>query len=231
MAHTHDFIALIPARGGSKGIQRKNLRDLAGKPLLHHTVDAACGSRHICDIYLSSEDDEILMSGKAAGCKTIRRPVALAQDDSAATDVVLDFFEQATLFGDPFIVYLQPTSPLRTSTHIDTAIDAMAAAGADSLVSVMELEKSPFKSFVCGEDGRLKSLFEENYSNHNRQQLPKAYIPNGALYIFRKSLFMARSGFPSDGSLPYIMSQTDSVDIDSEDDLIRAGQIMEQRND
>lgn len=224
------FIALIPARGGSKGVKRKNLRDLAGKPLLHHTVDAARGSRHICDIYLSSEDDDILASGKAAGCRAIRRPAALAQDDSTATDVVLDFFGQINISGDPFIVYLQPTSPLRTSVHIDAAIDAMAAAGADSLVSVIELEKSPFKSFICGEGGRLKSLFKEKYSNHNRQQLPTAYIPNGALYIFRKSLFLARGGFPSDGSLPYIMSQTDSVDIDSEDDLIRAGQLMEQRN-
>ena len=106
----------------------------------------------------------------------------------------------------------------------------MKTSMADSLVSVVELQKSPFKSFITGEDGRLKSLFEEQFSNHNRQQLPKAYIPNGAIYIFRKSLFLARSGFPSNGSLPYIMSAADSIDIDTEADLDRARQRMEQRH-
>jgi CMP-N-acetylneuraminic acid synthetase len=224
------FVALIPARGGSKGVARKNLRKLAGKPLFHHTVDAARGSRHIGEIYLSSEDDEILASGRDAGCRTIRRPAALAQDDSTAAEVVLDFFGQANISGDPFIVYLQPTSPLRTSAHIDEAVDAMMTAKADSLVSVLELEKSPFKSFIFGEDGRLKPLFDEKFSNRNRQGLPKAYIPNGALYVFRKSLFLARGGFPSEGGLPYIMSPADSVDIDSQDDLIRAHRLMEKRN-
>lgn len=224
------FIALIPARGGSKGLKRKNLRDLAGKPLLHYAIDAARGSRHIGDIYLSSEDEEILASGRQAGCHTILRPAALAQDDSTATQVMQHFFETTKLDGDPYIVYLQPTSPLRTSTHLDEAIGTMTAAGADGLVSVVELQKSPFKSFITGEDGRLKSLFEERFSNHNRQQLPKAYIPNGAIYIFRKSLFLARGGFPSDGSLPYIMSAADSIDIDTEADLDRARQRMEQRN-
>jgi CMP-N-acetylneuraminic acid synthetase len=224
------FIALIPARGGSKGLKRKNLRDLAGKPLLHHAIDAARGSRHVGYIYLSSEDEGILASGAQAACKTILRPAALAQDDSTATQVVQHFFEAARIEGDPFIIYLQPTSPLRTSAHLDEAIAQMTAAGADSLVSVVELQKSPFKSFITGPDGRLKSLFEEKFSNHNRQQLPKAYIPNGAIYIFRKSLFQARGGFPSDGSLPYIMSAADSVDIDSEADLERARQILEQRH-
>lgn len=224
------FIALVPARGGSKGLARKNLRELAGKPLLNHAIDAASGSRHVSAIYVSSEDEEILASGERAGCTAIRRPAALAQDASTATEVMQHFFETAALDGDPTIIYLQPTSPLRTSAHIDGAIAAMRAAGATSLVSVVELEKSPFKSFVCGEDGRLKSLFDEKFSNHNRQELPRAYIPNGAIYIFPKSLFLARGGFPSEGSLPYIMSAADSVDIDTQADLDRAQKLMEQRN-
>jgi CMP-N,N'-diacetyllegionaminic acid synthase len=227
---SQNFIALVPARGGSKGLARKNLRELAGKPLLNHAIDAARGSRNVAAIYISSEDEEILATGARAGCKTIQRPAALARDDSTATEVMRHFFETAALDGDPTIIYLQPTSPLRTSGHIDNAIGAMIAAGATSLVSVVELEKSPFKSFVCGEDGRLKSLFDEKFSNHNRQQLPKAYIPNGAIYIFTRSLFLARGGFPSEGSLPYIMSAADSVDIDTQADLDRAQKLMEQRN-
>lgn len=225
-----NFIGLIPARGGSKGVNRKNLRYVAGKSLLAHTVDAARGSRNISEIYLSSEDTEIQEAGKALGCKLVLRPTALAQDESSATDVVLHFFEHAGLVGDPWIIYLQPTSPFRTAAHIDGAISAMTGAGAESLVSVVKLEKSPFKSFTFDENGRLKSLFEEQFSNYGRQQLPNAYIPNGALYIFRKSLFLSRGGFPSDGSLPYIMSQADSADIDTESDLETAGRIMEQRN-
>src|SRR5688572_5200728 len=106
-------VALIPARGGSKGVKRKNLRDIAGKPLLQHTVDAARGCPQISDIYLSSEDEEILSAGKAMGCTLVRRPAVLAQDESSANDVVFDFFAQVPLADDDVILYLQPTSPLR----------------------------------------------------------------------------------------------------------------------
>lgn len=223
-------IALIPARGGSKGVKRKNLRDVAGRPLLQHAVDAARQSKHIREIYLSSEDEDILAAGGRIGCKLVRRPDALARDESTANDVVLDFFAQIPLSDDDLIVYLQPTSPLRTAAHIDAALQAMEFAKADGAVSVMELEKSPYKSFRLDEQGRLESLFGEKYSNHNRQQLPKTYMPNGAIYIFRKKFFLDRGGFPSDGSIPYIMSKRDSIDIDEEGDLELATRIMEQRN-
>ncbi len=229
-ANMPKFVALIPARGGSKGVRRKNLRDIAGKPLLQHTVDAAKGCPSITSIYLSSEDDEILAAGEAMGCTLVRRPPALAQDASAANDVVFDFFAQVPLADSDVILYLQPTSPLRTSAHLDDALAQMAAAGAPGLVAVTELDKSPYKAFGLDADGRLESLFGETYSNYGRQQLPRTYMPNGAIYIFTKRFFVERGGFPSNGSLPYIMSEAESVDIDTENDLEVAGRMMEQRN-
>jgi CMP-N,N'-diacetyllegionaminic acid synthase len=230
MVQAHKFIALIPARGGSKGVKRKNLRALAGKPLLQHTVDAAKSCRFISDIFLSSEDAEILAAGEGMGCRPVPRSAALAQDESTANDVVFDFFKQVPLADDDVIVYLQPTSPLRTSAHLDDAITTMLAAEADGLVAVMELEKSPYKSFALDANGRLESLFGEKYSNYGRQQLPRTYMPNGAIYIFRKRFFVERGGFPSNGSLSYVMSPADSVDIDTESDLELAARMMEQRN-
>lgn len=223
-------VALIPARGGSKGVRRKNLRDLAGKPLLQHTVDAARGCGRISGIYLSSEDDEILAVGEGMGCTLVRRPLALAQDESSANDVVLDFFAQVPLAEEDVILYLQPTSPLRTSAQLDDALARMAAANAAGLVAVTELEKSPYKAFRLDSQGHLESLFGEKYSNFGRQQLPRTYMPNGAIYIFTKRFFTNRGGFPSNGSLPYIMSKADSVDIDTEADLEQAARLLEQRN-
>jgi CMP-N-acetylneuraminic acid synthetase len=228
---TPRIVALIPARGGSKGVKRKNLRDLAGKPLLRHTVDAAKACSAIDGIYLSSEDTEILAAGEGMGCMLVPRPPALAHDESSANDVVFDFFAQVPLADDDVIFYLQPTSPLRTGVHLDEAIATMLAAGAEGLVAVTELEKSPYKAFCVDAQGHLESLFGEKYSNYGRQQLPRTYIPNGAIYIFRKKFFVERGGFPSNGSLPYIMSKADSVDIDTESDLELAGRMMEQRND
>lgn len=226
---TH-IVALIPARGGSKGVKRKNLREVAGKPLLQHTVDAARECPLIGDIYLSSEDAEILATGQDLGCKLVRRPAALALDESSANDVVFDFFTQVPLADEDVILYLQPTSPLRTGAHLSDALAQMTKAGTSGLVAVTELEKSPYKAFSLDARGNLESLFGERYSNYGRQQLPKTYMPNGAIYIFTKKFFMERGGFPSNGSLPYIMSRADSVDIDTDADLELASRLMEQRN-
>lgn len=223
-------VALIPARGGSKGVRRKNLRAVAGKPLLQHTVDAAKMCHAITSIYLSSEDEEILAAGAGMDCTPVRRPPALAQDESSANDVVFDFFAQIPLADDDLILYLQPTSPLRTSAHLTDALAQMATAGAQGLVAVTELDKSPYKAFSLDGQGRLESLFGEKYSNYSRQQLPRTYMPNGAIYIFTKRFFTERGGFPSNGSLPYIMSRADSVDIDTEADLEQAARLLEQRH-
>ena len=120
---------------------------------------------------------------------------------------------------DPYIVYLQPTSPLRTAIHIDDAFNQMQRNNAHKLISVVEMAKSPFKSFILDRSGLLEALFDEDKTNARRQDLPRVYLPNGAIYIFRLSDFNCRSKFPSNGSMPYFMSDKDSLDIDTEADF------------
>lgn len=215
-------LALVPARGGSKGVPRKNLRNLKGKPLMAHTIEAALQSSRVDRVYVSSDDEEILAAAGGFGARPLKRDHALATDTATAAEVVGDFLRRLPddLAGaDPFIVYLQPTSPLRTARHIDEAFDAMAALGGTMGMSVVPLKRTPFKSFKLSGAGLLESLFDEKLSNANRQSLPAAYYPNGAIYIFPASEFAARGGFPSNGSVPYVMSEGDSIDIDTEEDF------------
>lgn len=215
-------LALVPARGGSKGIPRKNLRLVRGKPLIEHTIQAAIESKVVDRVYVSSDDDEILRISSDMGAEPLKRPDAAASDTATATSVVLDFISQlppSLMAADPYIVYLQPTSPLRTSSHIDGAFCKMDAENVSISLSVVQLKRLPYKSFKLTEDGLLQSLFDESLSNANRQALPVTYYPNGALYIFPLSEFLVKGGFPSNGSVPFVMSENDSIDIDTEDDI------------
>ena len=229
--NNHPVLSLIPARIGSKGIKKKNLRLLKGKPLLTYTLEAASGSSYIDAIYLSSDDAEILKLGSSFGVYNIIRPAEFASDESTANEVVVHFLSmlpQELISQNPYIVYLQPTSPMRTSLHIDKAFEIMKSNSSRLLMSVLKLTKSPYKSFILDEDGLLKPIFSEQMSNANRQILPFTFYPNGAIYIFQVSEFLKRGSFPSDGSLPYVMSERESLDIDSEDDLIRLEQILNE---
>lgn len=215
-------IALIPARGGSKGVPRKNLRVVLGKPLLAHTIQAALDASCVDRIYVSSDDGEILGLAGDMGVGMVDRAAEAAADDATANDVVVDFLRQLPeelVVTDPYLVFLQPTSPLRTGAHIDAVFDTMSSAGCDMSLSVSELKKTPFKSFTLTAEGRLESLFDEALTNANRQNLPAVYYPNGAIYVFPFSEFLARHAFPSNGSVPYVMSERESIDIDTEDDL------------
>lgn len=226
-------LALIPARGGSKGIPRKNLAILQGKPLITHTIEFAVQTPRIDEVWVSSDDQDILAVASNAGARALRRPDHHASDEASAVGVVEHFIEQlpeARRNQNPLIVYLQPTSPLRTSAHIDAALDALIGHQARTLLSVTECEKSPFKTFRLDDAQRLISLFDEKQSNARRQDLPVAYQPNGAIYMFTVSDFLARGGFPSNGSVPFIMSATDSIDIDTVDDLARVANILGESN-
>ena len=221
--------ALIPARGGSKGLPRKNLALVGGVPLLSRTINAALAASYIDEIVVSSEDKEILQLAHAAAVSTLIRPKEIAGDCASAVAVVEHFIDSLAndqRRDDPFVVYLQPTSPLRSAQHIDSAFELLGQVGSRTLVSVTELRKSPYKSFSLDSNGRLVSLFGESLSNERRQDLPPAFIPNGAIYIFAVSDFVARGGFPSDGAVPLVMSEEESVDIDTSEDIVQANRIL-----
>lgn len=209
------------------------MRMVLGRPLVGYTLQAAFDSKHIARVYISSDDDEILAHGQSLGATVVQRPAEFSTDAASAKGVVdhfLDTLAAELVEQDPFVVYLQPTSPLRSGLHIDAALEKMTLYGAHTLLSVVELAKSPFKTFSLDADGKLQSLFDEHLSNAPRQELPKAYMPNGAIYVFRVSDFRGRGGFPSNGSIPYLMSDADSLDIDTEQDLVQLEKILKERN-
>lgn len=226
-------LALIPSRGGSRGIPRKNLAAVHGKPLMGYTIEAALGSSRVDEVWVSSEDDEILQVAQSLGARPLSRPAGLAGDEASAVGVVHHFIGQLSedmRRRDPLIAYLQPTSPLRTSAHVDAALRTLVDGQARALLSVSGMEKSPFKAFRLDEQGRLLSLFDEKLSNANRQDLPPTYMPNGAIYLFGVSEFLERDGFPSNGALPFVMDGTDSIDVDTPDDLERVAMILGERH-
>ncbi len=210
--------AIIPARAGSVGIPKKNIVLLSGKRLIEYTINAAKSSRYVDRIVVSSDDAEILQIAENFDVEPLFRPEEYSSNEASAVQVVFHFIDQLTPEArslDPFILYLQPTSPLRNFQHIDRAIDGMIESTNYSVISVVEAEKPPQKAFGIDSSGRLFSLFEEKMSNSRRQDLPKSYYPNGAIYGFRMNKFIMNMGFPSNGSFPFVMSHLESIDIDN----------------
>ena len=224
-----EILAVIPARGGSKGVPRKNIRLLNGKPLIAYTIEEAKKSRYISRIIVSTEDDEIAKVSNKYGAEVIRRPMELAKDDTPTIDVVLhvlDNLKNRNIEPD-IVVLLQPTSPLRTSQDIDNAIKLFMEHDCDSVVSVCEVQHSPYWSFKI-ENGYLKPIFGESYLKKRRQELPKAYIPNGAIYITTPDILRKYRSFYCKKTLPYIMPPEKSIDIDSELDFLLAELLMQK---
>lgn len=221
------YIALIPARSGSKGISNKNLVKLKDSPLIEHTIEAAKKSEELDDIYISSDCDEILSFADKFKLKKIKRPLEFSNDNSSANDVIRHMIS-LNLFNnqDIALVYLQPTSPLRTFKNIDEAINLFRSTDSPSLISVKTSSETPFKAFKIN-DEKLQAIFDEDKTTRNRQDLEKTYYPNGAIYIFKLSSFLDNgSKIPVNNCLPYIMKQEESVDIDSNFDLLIAENIL-----
>ena len=228
---TVKVISLIPARGGSKGVKRKNLYPLCGHPLIDYTIQASLDSTEVDETYVSSDDAEIIEYSRKKGAKVVVRPDSYATDTSSSVDVVqhfISFLKNSEKLDNVIIVYLQPTSPLRTEKHIDQSLGLLRSKNKTELVSVSEMCSSPYKSFKINEHGQLESLFDESLSNARRQDLPISYIPNGAIYVFSADKFVRHGGFPSNGSIPYIMTKRDSVDVDSIDDIKIAEKILKE---
>ena len=218
MINGKTVLAIIPARGGSKGVPRKNVRDLAGKPLIYWTIDNAKNSKYIDRLILSSDDEEIVDVARAAGCDVpFVRPVELATDTATGVDVLCHAVENAGAQYD-YVVLLQPTSPLRESTDIDAAIELCLREAATSVVSVAEAAKSPYWMYQMKEDGAL-TPFVENVAT-NRQQLPRSYALNGAVYVLKVSQLIARRQIIDAQTLGYVMPSERSYDIDSETDFL-----------
>lgn len=216
-----DVTAIITARGGSKGLPGKNIRLLLGKPVIEYTIEAAIKADTISQCFVSTEDQTIKEISIQAGAEIIDRPTELATDVSTSEEVVLHALKilKALNRMTKYFVLLQPTSPLRNAEDIDNCVRAFKASGASSSASLCEVEHHPYKSFEIGSSG-LKPLFDFGSLTKRRQDLPKVYRHNGAIYCLESEVFLKNSSFFVEPILPYVMSQEKSVDIDSANDLL-----------
>jgi CMP-N-acetylneuraminic acid synthetase len=232
---THRFLGIIPARGGSKSIPKKNIKKLLDKPLIQYTIDAVQSSKLIDRCIVSTDSQEIANYCKQAGIDTpFLRPADLSSDTAKSIDVVLHalaYLKKEENYIPDYIVLLQPTSPLRLGSDIDEAIQLMANnKTADSLVSVVEVphnfhpqkimtEKSGYVHNVSGMDG-----FDR------RQDMNTLYARNGAaIYIARFALIMERKKFIGSGCIPYLMPKERSIDIDDDFDWKLAALLLKDR--
>lgn len=225
------FLAIIAARGGSKGLKGKNIKKLCGKPLISYTIDAAKKSKYISRIVVSTDDYNIAKISKEFGADIpCMRPDELATDNASPIDAVLhlvNYLKEVENYNPEFIVLLQPTSPLRNFKHIDEAIEKLLETKMDAIVSVCESEVNPYWSNVFNED-KLQYFIEEGKKITRRQDLPKIYRMNGAIYGIKTDVFIKEKTFEPESLTGYIMSNKDSVDIDEALDFKFAEIIMKE---
>lgn len=223
VAMTDKALAIIPARGGSKGLPRKNVLELAGKPLITWTIEACLQSSFVDRVIVSSDDEEILEVAANSGAEGLRRPNELATDSALTVPVISHVISNLDETSESFryIVLMQPTSPLRTSRHLDEAFMSLISSGATSLISVSRPSHSPLKSFRI-EGGYLKGLVNDSYPFMRRQDLPKTYLANGAIYIVDINEFKKTQLLLTSRCLPYEMDSSASIDIDDMNDLKKA---------
>lgn len=224
MIDARKVLALIPARGGSKGIPGKNIVGLAGKPLIAWTVEAARASRHIDDVVLTTDDDAIAQVGRRVGASVpFMRPAALATDEASTMDAIFDALDR--LPGFDVVVLLQPTSPLRTTADIDAALALLDRA--PSCVSVRPAYDHPYLTFRI-DDGHALTPFATTPEGQSlrRQDLPAAWCLNGAVYAADIPWLRAQRSFISARTVAYPMPTERSIDIDTPADLRAAEDLL-----
>jgi len=210
------FLAIVPARGGSKGLPGKNIRPFAGQPLIVHSISAAQGCPLIERCVVSTDDPNIATVARSHGAEVIARPPELATDTARTHDAVRHVLQMLDTVGElpEYVVLLQPTSPLRTADHLTACLEAFLASGAASAISVTMADSHPFKDFLV-RDGYLVPLFGEEGLEQPRQLLPTVLKQNGAIYVVGARRFLDTNTFYIPPALPFVMTARTSVDIDT----------------
>jgi CMP-N,N'-diacetyllegionaminic acid synthase len=193
-------LGVITARGGSKGLPGKNLRPLAGKPLIAYTIDAAKASGALDRVILSTEDAEIALAGRRLGCEVpFERPAELSADDTPHLPVIqhaVRWLEDHDGYRPDAVMILQPTSPLRDAADIRASVDLLETSGADSVLSVSEMpaHAHPLRALRVDDTGAAVLFVSGEGVRHRvnrRQDLPAAWVMNGAIYICRTGVLFA----------------------------------------
>lgn len=215
-------LAVVPARGGSKGIPHKNIHPVAGRPLLAWTLDAARAARYLDRIVVSSDSEQIIEVARGLGADVpFVRPAELARDDTPGIDPVLHALAELPPFD--VVVLLQPTSPLRTGTDIDCAIEVLSRSGAMACVSVTEAANHPYWTYRMSGANMLSPFIEvPPNAATRRQDLPRAFALNGAVYVARVQWLRESRTFLGPNTVGYEMPAARAIDVDSPDDMAAA---------
>lgn len=225
MHKNNSLLAVIPARAGSKGLPNKNITNCAGRPLIEWSISAAKNVNFIDDVLVSTDSEQIADTARRAGASVpFLRPNELAADDSSMLDAVRHAWANHL---DPngehfdYVVLLQPTSPLRTSAHLSAAIELYfesRQSDEDTLASVYQVgQKNGWLMQVEDDSGYINFCLDVSSKNPQRQKLKPYYLPNGAIFIVKGS--MVADGLYRNNTIPFFMTASDSIDIDTADDL------------
>ena len=220
-----EIAALIPARGGSKAIPRKNLVRLGGRPLLAWTVEAALASNRVTRTIVSTEDEEIASVARSLGAEVLVRPPELAEDTTPMRDVIAHALEE--LPPVDVLVLLQPTSPLRGAHHVDEAVELLLGSGADAVVSVVEVPHRYRPGSLMAIDGdRLVPVADGRHAT--RQEKPLVYARNGPAVLVIRPHRLSADLYGGD-CRPYVMEPRASLDVDEPFDLELAELLLARR--
>ena len=222
------FLAIIPARAGSKRVPNKNILNLANKPLIAHTIEAAKSSKYIDKVVVSSDSDKILNIAKEYKVTPLKRPLELAGDRASVIDAIEHTIDSFKNYD--YIILLQPTSPLRDEFDINGAIELLDKKGADGVVSVCEMEHSPLWANTLDETLDMSNFLKDEVKGKRSQDLPTFYRLNGAIYICSvKRLLEEKTLFIKDNIFGFIMDRKNSIDIDEEIDFKLASVLLEDK--
>lgn len=227
-----DTLAIIPARGGSKGLPGKNIRPLAGTPLIVYTIKAALQAKSIKRVIVSTDDEAIATIAREAGAEVpFLRPADLSGDNATSIDACLHVLKQTQEmfnYQPDFVAFLQPTSPLRTATDIDAASNLLIQSGADSVVGVKPVTEYPQWMRSMDDEQRLRPLFEDIPKPPPRQNLEPYYLVNGAIYMNTTACLLTHKDFYGLDTRGYLMPEERSIDIDTLDDFEKAEKLIAQ---
>jgi CMP-N-acetylneuraminic acid synthetase len=228
------ILGVIPARGASKTIPKKNIKPLIGRPLIAYTISESLKSKLLSKIIVSSDDDEIIEIAKTYGAEVpFKRPKKLATSKTRMLPVIqhaVKFMEKLEGASFDYVVVLQPTVPFRLASDIDKAIKKLIKTGADSVISMCEvgaMHPARMKKII---NDRIVDIFKE-VEGTPRQELPPVYIRNGAIYAVRRDTLMKQNTLRGKDSRPYIMPLDRSVNIDDELDFMLAEALMRKKKE
>ena len=230
-------LAIIPARGGSKGVPRKNIKLLAGKPLIGYTIEAAAGARLLTKTIVSTEDPEIANVARQLGADVpFMRPAELATDEARSLPVVqhaVREMERRDNTTYPIVVLLQPTTPMRTSQDIDEGIRLLIDTGADSVVSIVDVAGyHPFRMKRLLANDRIINYIDQGFEDlRPRQEIPPVYLRSGALYIARRKLVMEDETLVGEDCRAVVTPPERAVNIDTPIDFQLAEHQMALKNE